>query len=90
VFTLPSILPAADMSSAKVKYFLSIMVVICHLSKSGAKTSKIDEISDHKDFKKLLKTKNNVLVCFHEAPKNAKILTLLAEVSEKVCLTNKC
>ena len=64
---------------------LFLLTFVCHLS-AGAK-SKVEEITDQKDFKKLLKTKNNVLLCFHDLPKagaGSKILGLLAEVSEKV------
>ena len=64
---------------------LFLLASILHLS-GGAK-SKIEEISEQKEYKKLLKTKNNVLLCFHDLPRSgagSKIFGLLNEVSEKV------
>jgi len=47
--------------------------------------SSVEEILDHKEFKKVLKTKNNVLVCFHEiAKQSAEIFNVLRDVGEKV------
>ena len=67
-------------------HLLVLLLAAACLPFVAAKSGKFDEIVDHKDFKKLLKTKNNVLVAFHESKSGAgsKILTLLAEVSEKV------
>ena len=65
---------------------VNLLMVIAVTSISG-KTNKIDEIVDHKDFKKLLKTKNNVLVYFHDMPKSgvgSKMVSMLTEVSEKI------
>jgi hypothetical protein len=70
----------------KTALVVSLLVSVCRVS-HGAKSNKIEDILDHKDFKKLLKTKNNVLVCFHDLPKagaGSKTLALLAEVAEKV------
>ena len=86
---LKRLIKARNMGSVGLAYthlLVLILAAVC-LPSVAAKSSKFDEIVDHKDFKKLLKTKNNVLVAFHDLPKSgagSKLMTLLAEASEKI------
>lgn len=52
--------------------------------KAGPKAA-LDEVSDLKDFKKLLKTRTSVLVCFTKSAKDsANVIKLLGEVADAV------
>ena len=66
--------------------FLSFLVSWPSYSEAAKKTNKasIHDISDHKEFKKFMKTKTNVLVYFFDKPSNTNIMTVLREVSDKV------
>jgi protein disulfide isomerase family A protein 5 len=75
------------MWSKKSTFIGHIILLAISISFVASKTAKFDEIVDHKEFKKLMKTKNNILVAFHDLPKSgagSKLLTLLSEVSEKI------
>ena len=53
--------------------------------KSGSAAAAIDDIADHKDFKKLLRTKNNLLVVFYEGkiePKTSDLLNGVAKTNK--------
>lgn len=57
-------------------------IVFC---KHGQKAGSIEEVSDIKEFKKILRTKNNVLVCFISNPKKATgVLTVFKEAAEVI------
>ena len=65
---------------------LILVVFSLVLATQGAKKAPkatVEEIVEHKDFKKLLRTKNNVLVYFFDKPAKT-IITLLREVADKV------
>ena len=53
-----------------------------YAAKKGPKAS-VEDIVEHKDFKKLLRTKNNVLVYFFDKP-SKNLITVLREVADKV------
>lgn len=56
----------------------------CCGKKAGQKSS-LDEVSDLKDFKKLLKTRTSVLVCFTKSLKDtSSLIKQLSEVAEAV------
>ena len=65
------------------KLVLSIVILVA-LIVNAKKPSKplIEEISDHKDFKKFLKTRNNILVYFYSNNIQKDISELLKKVSE--------
>lgn len=71
-----------------MKVVLTFLLVACWsmlavLCKQGQKISSTDEVTDIKEFKKILRTKNNVLVCFINNPKKALgILTIFKEAAE--------
>ena len=72
----------------KLSAFLFILVCQNFLSlvQGAKKASKalLEDISDHKELKKLLKTKNNVLINFIEKSGKSDILSVLKEVAENV------
>nr|CAD7440439.1 unnamed protein product [Timema bartmani] len=57
-----------------------------HVAKQSAqKANAVEEVSDFKEFKKLLRTKNNVLVCFVSSSKQASpIIKIFREAAESV------
>nr|CAD7404581.1 unnamed protein product [Timema poppensis] len=57
-----------------------------HVAKqSTQKANAVEEVSDFKEFKKLLRTKNNVLVCFVSSSKQASpIIKIFREAAESV------
>ena len=56
----------------------------CCGKKAGQKST-LDEITDLKEFKKLLKTRTSVLVCFTKSLKDSSnVIKQLAEVAETV------
>ena len=65
------------------KLVLSIVILVA-LVVNAKKPSKslIEEISDHKDFKKFLKTRNNILVYFYSSKIPTEISELIKKVSE--------
>jgi len=68
----------------KTSVFFVFLYLLCHLE-AAKKTNKIvQEISDHKEFKKLLKTKTNVLIYFFDKPTSGKLINVLREVGDKV------
>ena len=69
----------------KTTVFFVFLYLLCQLE-AAKKTGKtvIQEISDHKEFKKFMKTKTNVLVYFFDKPKTGKVINILREVAEKV------
>ena len=68
----------------KTSVFFVFLYLLCHLE-AAKKTSKIvQEISDHKELKKLLKTKTNVLIYFFDKPTSGKLINVLREVGDKV------
>ncbi len=69
----------------KLTVFLLLpLLSVCISAKKSGKAGPLQEISDHKEFKKLLKTKNNVLVFFYDKPTSANLINMLREVSDKV------
>ena len=61
----------------------AVIFVACQGKKAGQKT--LEEISDLKDYKKLLKTRTSVLICFTKSSKDsAAVIKLLGEVAETV------
>lgn len=73
------------------QYNLLIVVlqyVSFHISRSIAKTNQklvLDNVGDIKDFKKLLRTKTNVLVCFYNSQKDAQnVIKLFKEVADSI------
>ena len=66
--------------------FLFILQDFSLVVKAVKKSSKVtlEDISDPKDFKKLLKTKNNVLAYFVQKPSSNNILSVLKDVAEKI------
>ncbi|CAH1155033.1 unnamed protein product [Phaedon cochleariae] len=69
----------------------TILVIYCitfQLSQCTAKTNKkliVDEVGDIKDFKKILRTKTNVLVCFHNSYKESQnVIKLFKEVANNI------
>ena len=72
----------------KLSAFLFILVCqnFSSLVQGAKKASKalLEDISDHKELKKLLKTKNNVLINFIEKSGKSDILSVLKDVAEKV------
>ena len=44
----------------------------------------VQDISDHKEFKKLMKTKTNVLVYFFNKPTSSNVINVLREVADKI------
>ena len=68
----------------KTSVFFVFLYLLCHLE-AAKKTNKIvQEISDHKELKKLLKTKTNVLIYFFDKPTSGKLINVLREVGDKV------
>merc|ERR1719295_2282369 len=58
------------------------LVVAAASAKDQAGATSLVEVSEHKDFKKLLKTKNNLLVTFSEAKLDGKVQEMLTKVSK--------
>ena len=58
------------------------LVLVVQAAKKGPKAT-VEEIVEHKDFKKLLRTKNNVLVYFFDKP-GKHLITTLREVADKI------
>jgi len=69
----------------KTTVFFVFLYCLCHMA-AAKKTGKtvIQEISGHKEFKKLMKTKTNVLVYFFDKPISGKVINVLREVADKV------
>ncbi|KAK4019857.1 protein disulfide-isomerase A5 [Daphnia magna] len=66
-------------------FFVFCMLFFCCCGKKAGQKSALDEISDLKEFKKLLKTRTSVLVCFTKSLKeSSNVIKQLAEVSEAV------
>ena len=70
----------------KFSVFLLFLYLSCLEINAGKKASKVSlhEISEHKDFKKFMKTKTNVLVYFFDKPTNVNIINVLREVADKI------
>ena len=66
------------------KLFLFLLFVLAINAKKPSK-SLIEEISEHKEFKKFLKTRNNILVYFY----SSKIPTEISEIIKKVSESTK-
>lgn len=63
---------------------LCMLICGCYGKKAGQKSS-LDEVSDLKEFKKLLKTRTSVLVCFTKSMKeSSSLIKQLSEVAEAV------
>ena len=69
------------MKSLALLLLLSL-VFDAYAAKKGPKAS-VEDIVEHKDFKKLLRTKNNVLVYFFDKP-SKNLITVVREVADKV------
>ena len=69
----------------KTSVFFVFLYLLCHLEAAKkTKQNLVQEISDHKEFKKLMKTKTNVLVYFFDKPTSSKLINILREVADKV------
>ena len=71
---------SSNMWCKKAVIFLAIITVYVDAKKTAK--SLVEEISDHKDFKKFLKTRNNILVYFYSNNIQKDISELLKKVSE--------
>ncbi|CAG0921552.1 unnamed protein product [Notodromas monacha] len=72
-----------------MKLRLEILAVLATLDwvrvEAGAALEPLQEISDHKDFKKILRTKTNVLLLFVESTRSAKpLISICQDVASKV------
>nr|CAD7261655.1 unnamed protein product [Timema shepardi] len=70
-----------------VNNFLILLLEVNHhvAKQSTQKANAVEEVSDFKEFKKLLRTKNNVLVCFVSSSKQASpIIKIFREAAESV------
>nr|CAD7200587.1 unnamed protein product [Timema douglasi] len=67
-------------------FLILLLEVNHHVAKqSTQKANAVEEVSDFKEFKKLLRTKNNVLVCFVSSSKQASpIIKIFREAAESV------
>merc|ERR1712241_782252 len=74
-----------EKTKMKSSIFFIFLYLLCHLE-AAKKANKvaIQEISDHKEFKKLMKTKTNVLVYFFDKPTSGKLINILRDVADKV------
>jgi len=68
----------------KTSVFFVFLYLLCHLEAAKKNSKIVLEISDHKEFKKLLKTKTNVLIYFFDKPTSGKLINVLREVGDKV------
>ena len=64
------------------KIILSVILLILAVNAKKASKSLIEEISDHKEFKKFLKTRNNILVHFYSNKIPPETSELIKKVSE--------
>ena len=64
----------------KISVYLLLLTFVVKAKKQTK--SLVEEISDHKDFKKFLKTRNNILVYFYSNSIPTEIADLLKKVSE--------
>ena len=64
---------------------LLFLVLILAINAKKPSKSLIEEISEHKEFKKFLKTRNNILVYFY----SSKIPTEISEIIKKVSESTK-
>lgn len=68
----------------RVAYLLLLLLPMLEANKKASKAT-LEDISDHKDFKKLLRTKTNVLVYFFDKTvTNSNLVSNLREVADKV------
>jgi hypothetical protein len=68
---------------------LILQVFVCGVQhfqpKQNAQKATVEELTDVKDFKKILRTKNNVLVCYISSQKQASyIVKIFKEAAEVV------
>jgi len=66
-----------------------LQVLVCGIqdfqAKQNAQKATVEELTDIKDFKKILRTKNNVLVCYISSQKQAShIVKIFKEAAEVV------
>lgn len=66
----------------------AVFFLLFYLSSSihGKKSTSniVQDVLDHKDYKKLMRTKTNVLIYFYDKPSNKNLLSVLREVADKV------
>lgn len=73
------------MNTANIIFFFLFSTTLCQVFGKQNIKSSIDEVSDIKDFKKILRTKNNVLVCFISSLKEASnILKIFKEAADVI------
>lgn len=71
------------MNTASLLFFIFFSASVEEVFGKQNSKSSIEEISDIKDFKKVLRTKNNVLACFIKSPKEASsILKVFNEAAD--------
>lgn len=68
---------------------LLLQVLVCGIqhfqAKQNSQKATVEEMTDIKDFKKILRTKNNVLVCYISSQKQASyIVKIFKEAAEVV------
>lgn len=72
----------------EIRYILFTIFFSVFMSKSSGVVSlksPVEEVSDAKDLKKILRTKNNVLVCFISSEKEAtNILKIIKETADSI------
>ncbi|XP_018565314.1 protein disulfide-isomerase A5 [Anoplophora glabripennis] len=68
-----------------VIYFIYLTFQISQCATKTNKKLVLDNIADIKDFKKLLRTKTNVLVCFFNSPKQAQnVIKVFRDVADNI------
>jgi len=71
----------------RLVFLTAVIILDLSIVNSSKKSSKnlIESVADHKDFKKILRTKNNVFVCFSSGAKaSSKIIKILEDVAQDV------
>jgi hypothetical protein len=77
------------LSSSNVQFILLLQILVCGIqhfqAKQNAQKTTVEELTDIKDFKKILRTKNNVLVCYVISQKQgSNIVKIFKEAAEIV------
>ncbi|XP_066149547.1 protein disulfide-isomerase A5 [Euwallacea fornicatus] len=66
-------------------FFIFFLPLYVHGAKQNGKNLLVDNITDSKDLKKLLRTKTNVLVCFYNSYKKSQaVLDTLRDVADNI------
>ncbi|XP_072385588.1 protein disulfide-isomerase A5-like [Diabrotica undecimpunctata] len=69
-------------------FVICIIIISCHIARCSSRNNKkliIENIADIKDFKKLLRTKTNVLICFYNNYKQSQnVIKVFKDVTENI------